>query len=230
MEDMIKRQGKTVLLVSHNIRQVERLCSRVLLLDHGQIMMDAGAQTTCNAYYEQNDEKIKKQVAHVKANQSTTGEVELLDFFLADMQGKRQDTIQYLSDFTVVIRLRAHKELIKPIIVFGVHTTDFVYVTTTTSPLNMRQSTLPRGIVEIQFVVEGCPLLPGAYSSRLSVDVEDPVKNIFYADSLCHFNVVAGDIQRTSSQCEGFFLINTRWNPPNILEAPARFSDCGQTG
>ena len=31
---MIRRQGKTVLLVSHNIRQVERMCNRVLLLDH----------------------------------------------------------------------------------------------------------------------------------------------------------------------------------------------------
>ncbi len=32
MESMIKRQGKTVLLLSHNIRQVQRLCSRALLI------------------------------------------------------------------------------------------------------------------------------------------------------------------------------------------------------
>ena len=36
MEEMIKGQGKTVLLVSHNIRQVERICSRVILMDHGK--------------------------------------------------------------------------------------------------------------------------------------------------------------------------------------------------
>src|SRR3954463_4101536 len=33
MEDLIKRQNKTVLLVSHNLRQVQRICTRALLLD-----------------------------------------------------------------------------------------------------------------------------------------------------------------------------------------------------
>ncbi len=31
MEDVIRRQGRTVLLVSHNIRQVERMCARVIV-------------------------------------------------------------------------------------------------------------------------------------------------------------------------------------------------------
>ena len=35
MDEIIKHKGKTVLLVSHNIRQVERICSRTILLDHG---------------------------------------------------------------------------------------------------------------------------------------------------------------------------------------------------
>jgi len=37
MEDLIRHQGRTVLLVSHNIRQVERICTRVLLLEHGRV-------------------------------------------------------------------------------------------------------------------------------------------------------------------------------------------------
>jgi ABC-type polysaccharide/polyol phosphate transport system ATPase subunit len=40
MEDLIIRQGKTVLLVSHNIRQIERICKRVILLDHGKVLAD----------------------------------------------------------------------------------------------------------------------------------------------------------------------------------------------
>ncbi len=36
IEDLIKGRGNTVLLVSHNIRQVERLCSRAIMLDHWQ--------------------------------------------------------------------------------------------------------------------------------------------------------------------------------------------------
>ena len=38
METLINKQGKTVLLVSHNIRQVTRMCSRVILLNGGKLI------------------------------------------------------------------------------------------------------------------------------------------------------------------------------------------------
>src|SRR5438552_4375017 len=59
MEDMIKRQGKTVILVSHNVRQVERLCNRVMLLDHGRIIDDGQPSKVCELFYERTDAKIK---------------------------------------------------------------------------------------------------------------------------------------------------------------------------
>src|SRR6266550_1493123 len=59
MEDMIKRQGKTVLLVSHNTRQIERLCTRVILMDHGRIVADGSPSTVCDIFYERSDAKIK---------------------------------------------------------------------------------------------------------------------------------------------------------------------------
>lgn len=40
----IKKQGKTVLIVSHNIRQIQRLCNRAILLDHGKIIIDQDSQ------------------------------------------------------------------------------------------------------------------------------------------------------------------------------------------
>src|SRR5205085_2887023 len=50
MEDMIKRQGKTVLLVSHNTRQIERLCSRVILMDHGRVVADDSPGKVCDLF------------------------------------------------------------------------------------------------------------------------------------------------------------------------------------
>src|SRR5207248_7498797 len=58
MEDMIKRQGKTVLLVSHNMRQIERLCTRVILIDHGRVVADGLPGEVCDLVYERSDAKI----------------------------------------------------------------------------------------------------------------------------------------------------------------------------
>lgn len=42
--------GTTVLLVSHNIEQVRRLCDRVIWLDHGKIVAEGPAADICDQY------------------------------------------------------------------------------------------------------------------------------------------------------------------------------------
>ncbi len=47
-------QGTTVLLVSHSIDQIRRLCDRVIWLDHGKIMAQGETQKICDAYISAN--------------------------------------------------------------------------------------------------------------------------------------------------------------------------------
>ena len=42
--------GTTVLLVSHNIEQIRRLCDRVIWLDHGRVKAIGDTQELCDAY------------------------------------------------------------------------------------------------------------------------------------------------------------------------------------
>ena len=42
--------GTTVLIVSHAIEQIERLCSRVVWLEHGKIRMIGETQDVCDLY------------------------------------------------------------------------------------------------------------------------------------------------------------------------------------
>ena len=42
--------GTTVLIVSHAIEQIERLCKLVLWLDHGNMKMLGDTKTVCDAY------------------------------------------------------------------------------------------------------------------------------------------------------------------------------------
>lgn len=46
--------GTTVLLVSHNIEQVRRLCDRVIWLDHGSVMAIGETAEVCDAYTQAN--------------------------------------------------------------------------------------------------------------------------------------------------------------------------------
>lgn len=42
--------GTTVLMVSHALKQIRDLCSRVIWLDHGKVIMDGETQEVCDAY------------------------------------------------------------------------------------------------------------------------------------------------------------------------------------
>ena len=42
--------GTTVILVSHSIKQIERLCNRVTWLEKGRVRMTGDAKTVCEAY------------------------------------------------------------------------------------------------------------------------------------------------------------------------------------
>lgn len=42
--------GTTVLMVSHALKQIRDLCSRVIWLDHGKVIMDGNTQEVCDAY------------------------------------------------------------------------------------------------------------------------------------------------------------------------------------
>jgi ABC-type polysaccharide/polyol phosphate transport system ATPase subunit len=213
MEDMIKRQGRTVLIVSHNIRQIERLCTRVLLLDHGEVKIDGQPNSVCNAFYEQNDRIIASQKAAAGGSKlASTGEVELLDLYCAGPDGSPVKELVHGDNVKFCVRIKANKPLVAPLLHIGIHTTDFVYLSTATSPQELRETTLPVGIHELSLDVNHFLLLPGVYSIRFSVDVEAPIKNVLYGENLYYFTVISKEIQRTASSCEGFFPMNeSRW-------------------
>ena len=49
--------GTTVLIVSHSLDQIERLCDRVAWLEKGKLKMIGDMQTVCDAYKKQGEGK-----------------------------------------------------------------------------------------------------------------------------------------------------------------------------
>jgi len=64
MEGLIRGAGRTVLIVGHNIRQIERLCSRVLLLDHGRLVDDGAPKDVCGKFF--SDTQTRNLARHMR--------------------------------------------------------------------------------------------------------------------------------------------------------------------
>jgi hypothetical protein len=222
MEDMIKRQGKTVLLVSHNIRQVERLCNRVLLFDHGKKVIDGEPYLACNAFYEQSDEKIKLQTIHQQeasladSTINTTGELELLEISMLDAETNKIDRVNYRSALTIRVVFKTNVELKDPTFGIGAHTPDLIFVAIDDSILSISETlVISPGQFQVDYQLSEMPLLPGVYALRVGVALKGDDRGLFYGENLCHFQVYSDTLSRSRTVNQGFVSFGGKWNIDN---------------
>jgi len=222
MQEMIKNSGRTVLLVSHNLREIDRLCPRVLMLDHGRLLADGPAKEVCTLYYERSHDKMRDFAAvSAAAHAHASGEVEIIEIAVVDMNGKPQHEIAYRAPFAVRLRLRAKEALSTVIIELSFHTTDFFYLSSLTSDGHMRVDHLPVGEHEFLCKFDAMPFLPGVYSIRLHIGQGFANHGVFYGESLHHFQVVSGKAVIPIAARRGFVEIEGAWstNPlPNLAD------------
>ena len=218
IESLINAEKKTVLVVSHNLRQIERLCKRVLLFDHGKLIADGDAKHVCNRMFEDMDAKIaaeaKQEHGRPRARQSLSdGSVELLDISLIDENGEVTNKLRMGSKATLRVRYLTRKRLVEPIFGVGIHTTDFIYLSTEQSYGHLQVDALEPGIHQVSFKMTSIPLLPGVYSFRLGIAGGKSGGALFYSDSALHFQITATGLSRAwnTASDEGFFALNAEW-------------------
>lgn len=223
MEDLIKEQGKTVLVVSHNIRQIERLCSRVVLLSNGRILMDDAPIKTCNRFFEINDDKVKASRS-THAREMKTGDIELIDVRLTDNAGNYIDQVTTGYSVNVVMTYQINNPLKQVNFGIGFHTIDFIYLSTSNWIEQLPLIDLDPGEVTVSFCIRCLPLLPRRYSLRVGASIGEMLVPVYYAEGILQFQVMSTNISISSGQEAGFFTIQGRWNLA-AGKSPVNFSN-----
>lgn len=213
MESLIKKQGRTVLLVSHNLRQVERLCSRVMLLNRGSITHNGTPREVCNAFYAASDQRIHEltQKNSMSRTQSS-GDIELQSVLLFNSNGPTTE-ICHLESIEVRIQYKVINTIPRPVFGIGVHTTDFLYLATSQSVDVLDVGQLNPGQYTLSFTIPQFPFLPGVYSLRIGVALQGSFQPIFYAENILPLHVTSQKISRatTTNQGDGFIDLNGIW-------------------
>lgn len=210
MEEMIRRQGKTVLLVSHNIRQVERMCSRVLLLDHGKIIKDADPRITCDQFYKISNQLIHDQSSNKSMRVVSSGEIDDLSVEILDKAGDVIDSITEGDTLRIRIRFTLKHAISNPEFHVGTHTTDFVYLTgESTAPLNQAYD-YAAGIHEIEHRIPAYPLVSGTYAIRFAV-LDQRGRVLFHGENLKFFNITVKSADTALQDELRLVSVPTQW-------------------
>ncbi len=213
MESLIKDRGNTVLIVSHNIRQVERLCGRAIMMDHGTVFADGHKTNVCEMFYKQSNNKIASQISKSEINNRRirkTGELELASLTLINAAGEVVEETIMDESITIRCEFIANRNIEKPEVIVGFHTTDFFYIASMGNGhiLNRDNMSQDRNIVDCR--ISSLPLMPGVYAIRVGV-LDQNGREIFYGEMLKTFSVNSGAIPRSKMSQLGVVHMAVEW-------------------
>jgi len=201
---------KTVLIVSHNIRQIERLCTRAIFVEHGRVISDGAPKDVCKQYYAQMDRMVSDARRNMRSNPvNSTGEFKLSAIGMIDSQEQTIPMVSLHDPATC----RFEFEVCEPVrdidVALSIHTVDMIIIVT--------QSIRPHGLLSLEpghylldFHFEDLALLPGQYAFRI-VCQDQLGTTLLEADGVGAFVVTEGRFKRSDLSLTSLVHMPMTW-------------------
>jgi lipopolysaccharide transport system ATP-binding protein len=214
MESLIKREGRTVIIVGHNIRQLERICSRVMLLDHGHVSQDGSPRKVCGIFFREAQERTLARHTHLEGeitSQQGTSSIRVKKIELINEKGERSEGTGMHEPLTVHVSFECDKPMVRPEFVVGLHTSDFVHVLSVSNALPDIRPNLEAGSHQVICRLSDIPLRPFSYSLRLAL-LDQYRQMLWYAENIMPVLVTAGRYDVTKLPEVGLVDVPTTWH------------------
>jgi ABC-2 type transport system ATP-binding protein len=217
-----RRQGKTVVFVSHSAQAVRELCSRVIWLEHGEVRMAGEAQAVVHDYLElvRREEAEGRSDTVAGGDRWGSGEVLITEVEVLDLDGAHRP----LLDTGSGMRLRMHYQAAEPVdeVIFGIAIQkgdSGELVSGLNTLTHQRTFDLEAGRGTVDYVVPSLPLWQGPYT--VTVAAHDVSGRHMYdrREKQFGFLVTSGEV----NQGEGTLYMPGDWEHKraNGGEAPA---------
>ena len=171
-----KREGKTIVLVSHDLAALEEYCDRVLLLDRGQIVSDGPASEVTSTYHRMVADRARVSDrgepagGRRDAEDVSTPAVEIISAGLLDGDDEAALRFDTGDAMTLDIRLLVHRDVGDFVCGMAIRRADGLLVAGTNTFLDhITVASRPIGrVVSIRYTIDSLPLLAGGYILQLS--------------------------------------------------------------
>lgn len=97
----VTRQGRTVILVSHAMENIEQLCDRAIWLEEGRIVDDGDAATIVRKYIDSFRSETQKLKLWDRDDRDGTADYKFNDYYFSDFSGNKKNIIKSGDEFRV---------------------------------------------------------------------------------------------------------------------------------
>jgi lipopolysaccharide transport system ATP-binding protein len=224
-----KREGRTVILVTHDLGSVELYCDHAFLLDHGQLAAQGSAGDVCGVYRRMVGRQADADAAaahpvgpdpalseEAAAGRWGTGEVHVTDVEFLDADGERHHTFTAGQPMTLRIHGVVHRRVDDIVCGLTIHRGDGYIVggdNTFFSGYEMRCP--PEGQrFTVDYVMDELRLLGGHYRVSVALAAHPTHRQIDHLEQAFDFRVMSPSPQW------GLFSMGARWQSSDDLLRP----------
>ncbi|VVB97049.1 putative ABC transporter ATP-binding protein [uncultured archaeon] len=231
-----RREGKTIVFVSHGMETVKQLCERSILLNQGQIGSIGYSEKVVSDYHvsmhikeelalkKQHDKRIEQQTTDkIIINEATTPEkIETQQTSAEDRWGSMEVEITEVKFFAkngneryifrtgepLVARIKyfSKTKIEKPVFGIAIHRNDGVHITGPNTKFYNNVIESINGEGAVEYIIDSLPLLKGTYLFTAAVYDFACVNPYDHHEKRFTFKVVDGEIKDY-----GMLYIPCRW-------------------
>jgi len=162
----LKRQGTTIVFVSHDMDTIKELCDRAIWLDDGGVFADGTPQDVVASYLGGSDDSVQSlstRRQRVRGQRWGTKEVELTDVRIVDGDGQAKQVFATGEPLQVRMRYIAHKRVRQPVFGMAFHSGDGAWINGSNTMTSGQDVDWVEGAGEVTYCVDSLPLLQGSY-------------------------------------------------------------------
>ncbi len=195
--DDFKREGKTIVFVSHSLDAVRSLCDEAVWLDRGKVMCTGSTTEVIDRYLDSVNEEEEKRLAREQGVFRDEGRwgsyrAEITSVSLEDGEGNPKHIFRTGDRLRARIAWKANVPVDDPVFGMAIHRGDGVLCFgTNTSGCDYKPEKL-EGEGELSFELDSLALLPGSYFFSFSCHSRDDSEIYDYHDRRYPFRVVDG--------------------------------------
>ncbi len=184
-----QREGRTIVFVTHSLDQTRELCDRVILLEHGSVIVDGPPIEAIRTYRDRYNvpEENPEEVADVG-----TGELTVTGVSVVGADGQPRTEFVPGDDVAVEIEVTAHQPV--PAWVCGIellNQVDALVFGTNSDLLGTRLPAFDSGVRRLRFTLPQIPMTEGVYSVTVAVHAPLAEKEFHRLDRVTSFAVRA---------------------------------------
>ncbi|MFN8532728.1 MAG: ABC transporter ATP-binding protein [Dehalococcoidia bacterium] len=167
-----RREGRTIIFVSHALSTVRSLCARSIWLHKGQLMADGPSADVVDSYMIDAYKTLEKK-SHAERNAGTqrwgSGEVIITDVSFLDGDGRRRDVFETGETFVIRVEYLAQEKVEQPQLGIGIHRADGVHVAAPNNVAARCEAPFITGRGAFEYRVDQLPLLQGDYEITAAI-------------------------------------------------------------